>query len=168
MLPALIVLLMLAPTSPTTRPADAELTPYGQPAAVAVEEAIPVADVLADPAAFAGREVTVVGTVVDVCAKAGCWVRLAADADAEVSPTPGMDTAFVKLTCPADGRLVPTDARGRTAYAAGEVVVEEIDEATARHYAQDAGATPEQVAAITGPQKAVRIMTPGVTVAAAG
>ncbi len=136
---------------------------YGDAINVAGEP-IPVEKLLADPAAFAGKTVLLKGTIQSVCQTRGCWVKLSPAGANPTSLTPGMDSAFVKLICDTPGQLVPTDSGGATALVRGEVVIEEIDEATARHYAEDAGATKEQIEQIVGSQKTVRVMSPGVAV----
>lgn len=118
-----------------------------------------VAEVLATPAAFAGRDVQLRGTIAEVCAKKGCWLRIA-------DPSGGAETVFVKFTCPVEGEyLIPTDAAGRPVVVQGQVVVEEMSQDQARHYAEDAGKSPAEVAAITGPQKTIRVMSPSARVA---
>lgn len=130
---------------------------------------VTVAEVLSDPAKYLDKEITLVGNIKEVCAKMGCWVRLApekavapAEGAAEDAPT----NVFVKLTCPSEGRIVPEDVAGRQAMARGKLVMEEMDEATARHMAEDAGATAEEIEAIKGPRKSLSLNTVGVRVAA--
>ncbi len=127
---------------------------------------VEVRKVLAEPQKYAGQTIYVTGNITAVCKKAGCWIKLMPTG----MPKPavkGLDTTsvFVKLTCPKDGFLVPVDSVDKKAVAYGEVVVEEISETDARHYAKDDGATDEELAAISGPQTVVRLMTPGVWVA---
>jgi len=169
--------------APTTRP-SAEVVdgldtlswrPHGLPASEggsvgeAVEEAgeqlVSVDKVLADPTAYAGKKIYLAGSVTSVCQKAGCWIKMV-PMGGEASTTPGLDTAsvFVKLTCPTEGFLVPVDSAGHPAIAYGEVVVQEYSQADARHFAEDEGASEEELAAIQGPQTVVRLMTPGVWV----
>ena len=117
-----------------------------------------VADVLAQPAAYAGRDLQLRGTIAEVCAKKGCWLRIA-------DPSGGEETVFVKFTCPIDGeRLIPADAAGQAVIVQGQVIVEEMSEDEARHYAADAGKSAEEIAAITGPQRTIRVMSPSARV----
>ncbi len=165
----------LAHAAPSTRPAldvaPLSWAPHGEPTAtpeVLENEFVTIEQVLADPAKLADEEVTVVGRISDVCSKAGCWIKLQPlDADVHAPTAKGLDTksVFVKLVCQSDGFLVPVESKGQVAFARGKVVVEQVDEATARHYAEDAGASDEDVAAIVGEQTTIRLMTPGVHVA---
>ncbi|HEY0009785.1 MAG TPA: DUF4920 domain-containing protein [Tepidisphaeraceae bacterium] len=114
-------------------------------------QTIDVAKLLANPAAFEGKTVRVRGTVSQVCKQSGCWMEVSA---------PGLSgSAFVKFTCPVDGRLVPMEAIGQPATLEGTVKNQEISEETARHYAEDAGASPEEIEKIKGPQKRLRLMS---------
>ena len=132
-------------------------TTFGEPVSADLPAA-DVAEVLAQPAAFAGRDVQLKGTIAEVCAKKGCWLRIA-------DPSGGAETVFVKFTCPIDGeRLIPADAAGKPVVVQGQVVVEEMSQEQARHYAEDAGKTPAEVAAIVGPQKTISVMSPSAKV----
>ena len=170
---------------PATRPADTDgpldvneptgsagWQPYGQPEvdADAVADsavAVAVADVIADPDAYAGRELTFVGTVVEVCAARGCWVKLAPAGSESATAGPNVESVFVKMVCDTQGQLVPADAVGRLAVVRGAVQVKEEDVESARHYAQDAGASPDAVAAINEPRKSLRLDAPGLFLAPA-
>ncbi|MGF1634418.1 MAG: DUF4920 domain-containing protein [Phycisphaerae bacterium] len=127
-------------------------TEFGEPLAEQVAT-VTLAEVLADPSAFNGRTLKVSGVVTEVCSTSGCWMELAT---AEGNAT----QLLVKFTCPVDGRLIPMEAKGKQAVAAGKLTVEEVDEATARHYAEEGGRTAEQIAAIKGPQIQVRLDGP--------
>ena len=130
---------------------------YGEPVSTELPHAN-VADVLAQPASFAGRDVQLQGTISEVCQEKGCWLRIA-------DPSGGEETVFVKFTCPVDGEyLIPKDAAGKPVVVQGQVVVEEMDEATARHMAEDSGRSPAEIEAIKGPQKVIRVMSPSAKV----
>lgn len=162
MLIATLALAAAFVAGPSTRPA-VTWTGVGEPTVLPndlVGEPVTVAKVLADPKAFADQEIALKGKIDEICKTAGCWVRLR-DPAAET----GTPTIFVKFTCPREGRLVEMEARNRQVVARGTVVVEEIDEATARHYAEDAGKPAEEIAAIQGPQTIVRFNTPGIMIA---
>ncbi len=131
-------------------------TPFGEPMKPGAR-VVPVADVLASPEKYDGQTTRVAGIVTEVCEAKGCWLRLAPSADAE-------DAIFVKFTCPIEGRLIPLEAKGRPATVEGQIAVTELTVDEARHYAEDAGATPEEIAAITSPQMQVRAQSPGALV----
>ncbi|MFN4244447.1 MAG: DUF4920 domain-containing protein [Tepidisphaerales bacterium] len=122
---------------------------------------VPVSVVLADPSAYAGKPVRVMGTIDQVCETRGCWVTLKDGASGR--------ELFVKFTCsPEGGRIVPMEAAGKLAIVEGEVEIREISEADARHFAEDAGKSKEEIAKIVGPQKQVRVASPNVQIAMGG
>lgn len=125
---------------------------FGEPV-VADVPAVDVADVLAAPAAYSGRDLALRGTVSEVCRERGCWMRITDESGSD----PGV---FVKFTCPIEGRLIPEDAVGKPVIVHGQVVVEEMSEGEARHYARDAGRPQAEIDAIVGPQTTVRVMSP--------
>jgi hypothetical protein len=129
---------------------------FGEPPRASDDVAIVAGKILAAPGQYDGQAVRVRGTVASVCEAKGCWLRIAGDNSDE--------TIFVKFTCPVDGRLVPMSAVGHEVVVEGQVTVEEISEEEARHYAEDAGESPERIAAIAGPSKRVRMASPGATV----
>jgi len=115
-----------------------------------------VDEVLADPEQYVGEPIHLEGMVVDVCKPKGCWMRLASN--------PVDDGIFVKFTCPVDGRLIPMAAIGQRAAVSGQLILETVSEADARHLAEDAGQSPEEIAKIVGDQKRLRIQAPGARV----
>lgn len=73
-------------------------------------EAIPMSKIMKTPETYVGKEVTVAGTIVDVCAKRGCWMQLTTDVKNE--------KVKVKVN---DGEMVfPLEARGKKAAAKGQ------------------------------------------------
>ena len=73
-------------------------------------EAVSMTKIMEKPEAYVGKEVTVAGTIVDVCAKRGCWMQLTTDYKSE--------KVRIKVN---DGEMVfPLDARGKKAAAKGE------------------------------------------------
>lgn len=130
---------------------------FGEPLKISPSDTIAANTLLADPSRYDGQVVRVSGKVDSVCAMKGCWIRLAGgNAD---------ETIFVKFTCPVDGRLVPMDAVGHQATVEGTLEVTEISEDEARHYKEDAGASAAEIAAVVGPQRQLRMQSPGAEIA---
>lgn len=70
-----------------------------------------ISEIMSNPENFVGQKVLVEGTVVNVCAKRGCWIELASDKEFE--------TIRVKVQ---DGVIVfPMEAKGQKALVEGEV-----------------------------------------------
>lgn len=85
--------------------------------------------------------VRIEGRVVEVCQSKGCWMTLESEYDTNVRVT-FYDYAF----------FVPKDMAGSTIIAEGRAWKEVKTVAMLRHYAEDAGITPEGVASITEDQ----------------
>lgn len=98
-------------------------------------------------------ETKVVGTVQSVCKKKGCWVKLN-------EPDSGMEDVFVKFKD--YGFFLPLDCEGAKVVMQGKAFKEitPIDEL--RHYAEDNGDTPEQIAMITEPKVEYKFLASGV------
>ena len=77
----------------------------------------------------------------------------------------GKETVFVKFTCPFKDRLIPMEAVGKRALVEGTLQVEDISEEQARHYKEAAGASPDEIAKIVGPQKTVRMTSRSARIA---
>ena len=81
------------------------------------------------------------GTILETCAKKGCWIRLKAD----------NDTLFVRFKD--YGFFVPTSGvEGKTAILQGEATYETLEVEQVRHYAEDAGKSKEEIELITEPE----------------
>jgi hypothetical protein len=115
-------------------------------------ETMALAAVAADPRRFDGKPVRVRGDVDGVCQKRGCWLRLRDGA--HQARVRFRDYAF----------FVPLDLAGRTVVVEGTAAVTVTDERTRRHYAEDAGRSPAEVAAITGDETALQITADAVEV----
>jgi hypothetical protein len=132
-------------------------TSYGEPMKLNDDEAVPVGKVLANPAAYEGKYVRLVGNVNKVCTRKGCWLEMMDDTTGK--------PMFVKFTCPIEGRLIPMAAVGKPVVVEGTVMVKEISEEQARHYKEESGATPDEVAQVKGPQKQITLASPAARVA---
>ncbi|WP_428268162.1 DUF4920 domain-containing protein [Haliangium sp.] len=111
-----------AETTAEATTAGEEGTVYGD--GVTETEAVPMATLLDDPAAYAGKTVRVEGTVTDVCPKRGCWFEMAGE-------QPGQKLRF-KVQ---DGVMVfPMDAKGKHAVAQGVVHLQELSLEQTREY----------------------------------
>ena len=93
------------------------------------------------------------GTIVQTCPKKGCWMSLATETD----------TLFVKFR---DYEFfVPTDGvSGKTAIIEGDLFLDTITVEMRKHYAEDAGKSEEEIAAITEPEYDINFMADGVII----
>jgi len=99
-------------------------------------------------------DIKVAGVINEVCQAKGCWMTL----EDEGSTT----SAFVKFKDYAF--FVPKDAGGKKAIVKGKLYgsLTPVDEL--RHYAEDKGATAAEIAAITEPEKEIKMMVEGVII----
>lgn len=92
---------------------------------------VEIAKLMATPADFEGKTVTVEAKVRKACEKKGCWMELTG-----TDPKgPGIRVTFKDY-----GFFVPLDSAGSTAKVEGVVKVAELPEARVKHYQQE-GAT---------------------------
>ncbi len=102
-------------------------------------------------------QVKVEGTISEVCAAKGCWMKVRGDDGAEVLVR-FKDYAF----------FVPRNAAGRTMWATGTAETVELSVDALQHLAHDAGKSDAEVAAITKPAKQVTFMADAVWIQGPG
>lgn len=94
-------------------------------------------------------------TVVNsVCKEKGCWTILALDNDKEVM-VKFKDYAF----------FVPKDIENSEVVVSGKAYITEISVEEQRHYAEDGGQTPNEIARITKPKRTLSFLANGVIIA---
>lgn len=118
------------------------------------------ADAAAQAEELAGQPVRVAGVVDEVCQMAGCWLTFR-----DAGPTP----IRVKIPRGDDGYAFafPKDIAGRSALVSGTLAVEETDVEMLRHFAEDRGASAEEIAAITEPRRTIVLTATGARLEAA-
>lgn len=99
---------------------------------------------------FTGK---VKGQVVEVCKKKGCFLTLKRD---------NGETVLVRFTDYA--YFVPDDLIGKTVAIEGRAKVKETSVDWLKHYAEDKGASKEEIAKIDKPRKDISIVADGVVV----
>ena len=90
-----------------------EALPRGEDfgAGLTLEQTTPLADIMRDPARFAGETLLVHGQVTEVCQKKGCWTVIQ------------QDDEHVRVRFKDYGFFLPKDCVGSKAYAQGSVSV---------------------------------------------
>lgn len=120
-----------------------------------------VEEVVMHPEQYEHAPVRVAGTISEVCQVAGCWFTFQNDAG----------LAF-RVSVPHDGDgyafTFPKDVAGRSAVVAGTLAVEETDVETLRHLAEDRGASEEELAAITAPERTLVLNATGARLESPG
>ncbi|MEC8832973.1 MAG: DUF4920 domain-containing protein, partial [Bacteroidota bacterium] len=84
----------------------------------------------------------IVGEIKEVCQSKGCWMKVQLDSEDEV---------FVRFKD--YGFFVPKDAAGKKVVMNGAAFFEEMSVEEQRHYAEDEGASEDEIALITTPKK---------------
>ncbi|PNQ73366.1 DUF4920 domain-containing protein [Hanstruepera neustonica] len=92
-----------------------------------------------------------VGKVNEVCQAKGCWMRVDLGNDEEV---------MVKFKD--YGFFMPKNIAGKDVIMRGQAYVSEVSVEEQRHYAEDAGKSEEEIAAITEPKRTYSFMADGV------
>jgi len=90
------------------------------------------------------------GTITEVCSKKGCWMKLDMGND-----------KIVRVTFKDYGFFMPLDASGEVVVN-GKAFVNETSAADLKHYAEDAGDSPEEIAKITAPEVTLSFEADGV------
>ncbi|MEZ4792812.1 MAG: DUF4920 domain-containing protein [Gelidibacter sp.] len=91
--------------------------------------------------------------VIEVCQNKGCWMTLNMD-NGEEAMVKFKDYAF----------FMPKDIAGKEVILNGKAFVNEVPVDEQRHYAEDAGKTKEEIAAITKPKKTFSFEADGVLI----
>jgi hypothetical protein len=108
---------------------------YGQPLAAA--ETLPITTLVARPDGYAGKAVTVEGSVRSACTNRGCWLELAegAPGGAARKDTPGCRVTFKDY-----GFFIPTNSAGARAKVQGTFELATVSAERVRHMESE-GAT---------------------------
>lgn len=101
-------------------------------------------------------ETTMVGTVSEVCQKKGCWMSVY---EREDQPEVNMFVTFKDY-----GFFVPIDLAGKKVVMKGLAYKDITSVDALRHYAEDSGASEEEIAAITSPKEEYKFEAIGVKI----
>ncbi len=93
----------------------------------------------------------IIAKVDEVCQAKGCWMKVNLGNDEQV---------MVKFKD--YGFFMPKNIAGEEVIINGKAFVEEVSVDEQRHYAEDAGASSEEIAAITEPKKTLSLLADGV------
>jgi hypothetical protein len=144
------------PEGPAAHPVSADEAPapttqrFGDP--VADGPAVPLRDVLADPARHAEGTVVIEGHVRRVCERKGCWMEVAAG--------PGDGEPGCRVTFKDYGFFVPTDSQGARARMEGRVEVETVPADHVEHLESEGARFGQK--AEDGTAREVRLVATGV------
>ena len=140
-----------ADTAADAPPAAENQTYYGS--VIELDGALDASGLRAALSETGRAQVKFEGEVTATCAKKGCWMDV----------TSGEDTVFVRFQD--YGFFVPTEgAEGKRTVMEGEAFFDTIKVAMLQHYAEDAGASEEAIAAITEPELRLAFTATGVMI----
>lgn len=94
------------------------------------------------------------GEVVQVCEKKGCFILLKREGAEEP----------IRVTFTDYGYFLPQDIVGKTIVVEGNAKITETSVAWLKHFAEDVGKSPEEIAKITEPKVDINIVADGVIV----
>ena len=97
--------------------------------------------------------VKVKGDVTSVCKKKGCWMKMDMG-----------DGNEMRITFKDYGFFVPKDCDGKIAVIQGKAYIQETPVDELQHYAQDAGKSEAEIAAITEPKRELTFEATGVII----
>ncbi len=119
---------------------------------ITVDEAMTFDDLLQEMAMQDSMFVKVRGKVEEVCQAKGCWMNIVSESSDQAM--------FVKFKD--YGFFVPKDIAGREVIMEGYAFKEVTPVEELRHYAEDKGASQDEIAAITSPKEEFKFMASGV------
>ena len=93
------------------------------------------------------------GEIAEVCQMKGCWMTVVTG-----------DGQTIRVTFKDYGFFIPKDVAGKKTVIEGEAKMETVDVATLKHYAEDAGKSTEEIAAITEPETKLTFVARGVEI----
>jgi hypothetical protein len=124
---------------------------FGAP--TTADKAISYDDLVSKMAKTDSLNAKVKGKVSAVCQKKGCWMTMISDKPGQ----PDMRVTFKDYAF-----FMPKDIVGRTVVIDGFAIVETTSVADLRHYAEDDGKSPEEIAKITQPKREMAFEAKGV------
>ena len=99
-------------------------------------------------------QIQMIGEIKEVCQNKGCWMKVKLESDDEV---------FIRFKD--YGFFVPKDAAGKKVVMNGAAFLEEMSVEDQKHYAEDEGASEDELAQITAPKQTLRFEADGVLIA---
>jgi len=124
---------------------------YGEK--VTAEGAVDIAGIPAKLEKAETIDTKIKAKIVEVCPNKGCWLKLQVN-DSTTAMVKMKDYSF----------FLPLAAKGKTVVIDGEVKMKTTSAAELKHYAEDAKKSKEEIAAITKPEKEIRVMAKGIVV----
>ena len=132
-------------------PTSDKTTHYGEPFTIE-GEATPLAEAIKTLTEGQNETIKIAAIVKTSCRKKGCWMQLEPVGDAEP----------IRVTFKDYGFFVPKHADGMAAVAEGIFEKETVTEGMRRHFAEDAGKSATEIAAIEGDVEVIKFVATAV------
>lgn len=129
--------------------ATADYAFYGD--TITAEDAVPAPQLYSMMEGKEQLNVKLVGTIEECCQKKGCWMKVDMG-DGKTMRVSFKDYAF----------FVPMNSAGKEVIMEGVATMEETSVEALRHFAEDAGKSKDEIAAITEPKKELVFEASGV------
>jgi len=121
---------------------------------ITMEGAISLKEMIAKVNEAGTFEGKVQGEITGTCAKKGCWMKLKNEEGEDI-----------RVKFKEYGFFVPVEGQeGKTTIMQGMAWQDTVSVEMARHYAEDGGATPEEIAKITEPEYNIGFLADGVII----
>lgn len=153
----LISLLAITTLVSCSRAQEAKLSQEGANyfgSEISADGAVEIAQVISSFSGADTLDVKIEGVIDEVCQAKGCWMTLQDDDQTSSAFIKFKDYAF----------FVPKDAGGKKAIVQGQLYGSLTSVEELRHYAEDKGASKEEIAAIVKPEKEIKMMVEGVII----
>ena len=121
---------------------------------IKAKSAVSLDKVLKDYASYKDKQVVMEAKVDNVCTAKGCWMTL--QGSKKTFRVKFHDYSF----------FVPVSLKGKKVWVEGQVEQKQLSLKETKHYLEDAGASKEEIAAVTQPSFEYRIIAKGVKVVA--
>jgi len=125
---------------------------YGEQ--IEIENSVAIANLESEMNGRDSANVKLEGVIVETCEKKGCWMTAKMN-----------DGSDMRVTFKDYGFFVPKDGvEGKTFIAQGVAKKTITDVETLKHFAEDAGKSPEEIASITEPKEEITFIATGVAI----
>tara|TARA_R110002049_G_scaffold212675_1_gene383997 strand:- start:1072 stop:1530 length:459 start_codon:yes stop_codon:yes gene_type:complete len=115
--------------------------------------ALPILDIVANFDQYKSKDIVLKAQAEKVCAQKGCWMTMK------------LEDKSVRIKFKDYGFFVPLSLAGKDIFIKGQMTKKKVSIKDTRHYLEDAGASKEEIAAVTKPSDEYHFEASGVKLA---
>ncbi len=115
--------------------------------------ALPILDIVANFDQYKSKDIVLKAQAEKVCAQKGCWMTMK------------LEDKSVRIKFKDYGFFVPLSLAGKDIFIKGQMTKKKVSIKDTRHYLEDAGASKEEIAAVTKPSDEYHFVASGVKLA---